>query len=821
MHTAYNGTTIIHFNITFTEGENDTEDLDMNSYVDTDIDLDTDEEESFEVEEVQHVEEVWETENRADLNDDVDGIVDVANEVDAFDTSDNHAQNETEPKAIVLWITRFLLALQRKHFLPNAMLAMLLKFLHVLFIVLGHATSSDLIKQIAADFPSSPHKLIGKKKDTFAKYVTCPNPKCMAVYAYKDCVNKVGRDNRTSKLCESRIGRKKCGSVLLKTVELASGTKLLYPFKIFCYQSVTDTLKNLIKKKEFDDYCEEWRSREFSVDTYNDVYDGKIWQEYQVYNGEPFLACKYSYGLMLNVDWFQPFSHVQYSVGAVYIAIMNLPRHLRYRRENMILCGIIPGPHEPAGSMNQFWKPLVDDLLELWEGIVLTNGRLMRAALLCVACDLPAGRKACGFLGHSATLGCSRCRKKFLGPVGSKDYSGFNRGMWPLRNDKEHRSDVKKTTCCKTITDRKEKQRELGVRYSELLRLEYFDPVRMLIIDPMHCLYLGIAKYFTKNILIGSEILSRDVLDRLQVVVNECCTPPGLGRMPHKVSSSFAGFTAEQFKNWTNVLSLIAYSQILPTQHLECWRTFVLASRILSKKTINKNDILTGDVLLLQFFKRVEQLYGKKYITPNMHMSCHLKDCMLDYGPMHGFWLFSYERMNGILQNQPNNNRSVEVQLMRRFFNDLVVIKINETYKKYMYIMIGLNKFKATQHLSRKNFYLAKWDESLFGKYVDTSDDACLVQTATHDPFKRAVVIHYIAEHTININGKIFKQTVARVSWPKRHTNFFNYGRPVHCYFYSDCYKDCFVPVNFLSEQCVYLQRDGNDGKHLLVLPLH
>ena len=39
----------------------------MNSYVETDIDLDTDEGESCEVEEVQHVEEVWETENRADL----------------------------------------------------------------------------------------------------------------------------------------------------------------------------------------------------------------------------------------------------------------------------------------------------------------------------------------------------------------------------------------------------------------------------------------------------------------------------------------------------------------------------------------------------------------------------------------------------------------------------------------------------------------------------------------------------------------------------------------------------------------------------------
>ena len=33
----------------------------------------------------------------------------------------------------------------------------------------------------------------------------------------------------------------------------------------------------------------------------------------------------------------------------------------------------------------------------------------VRAALLCVSCDLPAAQKTCGFLGHSAKLSCSKC----------------------------------------------------------------------------------------------------------------------------------------------------------------------------------------------------------------------------------------------------------------------------------------------------------------------------------------------------------------------------------------------------------------------------
>ena len=60
-------------------------------------------------------------------------------------------------------------------------------------------------------------------------------------------------------------------------------------------------------------------------------------------------------------------------------------------------------------------------------------------------------------------------------------------------------------------------------------------------------------------------------------------------------------------------------------------------------------------------------MFGKDVITPNMHMHCHLRACILDYGPLHGFWLYSFEWYNGAM---PNNNRSIEVQIMRRFLSE-------------------------------------------------------------------------------------------------------------------------------------------------------
>ncbi len=49
---------------------------------------------------------------------------------------------------------------------------------------------------------------------------------------------------------------------------------------------------------------------------------------------------------MLNMDFFQP---TTYSVGAIYLTVMN---SIRYKSENVILAGLIPGPDEP--EMNSF-----------------------------------------------------------------------------------------------------------------------------------------------------------------------------------------------------------------------------------------------------------------------------------------------------------------------------------------------------------------------------------------------------------------------------------------------------------------------------------
>lgn len=116
-----------------------------------------------------------------------------------------------------------------------------------------------------------------------------------------------------------------------------SGKEYLYPIRVYCYKNVIQTLANIVRRPRFREKCEQWRHWNMSDAVMGDVNDGKIWQDFQYVSGQPFLAELHNFALMMNVDWYQPFKHSPYSVGVVYLAILNLPRGERFKDENMIL----------------------------------------------------------------------------------------------------------------------------------------------------------------------------------------------------------------------------------------------------------------------------------------------------------------------------------------------------------------------------------------------------------------------------------------------------------------------------------------------------
>lgn len=93
-----------------------------------------------------------------------------------------------------------------------------------------------------------------------------------------------------------------------------------------------------------------------------------------------------------------------------------------------------------------------------------------------------------------------------------------------MRTNPLHRANVQKIKHSTSKTERAKSESLYGCRYSVLLDLPYFDPIRMLIIDPMHNLFLDSAKYVLKNLWMDREILTSSKLAQIQgdIIQHKC-----------------------------------------------------------------------------------------------------------------------------------------------------------------------------------------------------------------------------------------------------------------------------------------------------------
>lgn len=580
-------------------------------------------------------------------------------------------------------IYTFLLFWQFAYKVSNNAMHCLLRFLKYIILLIGNAFQCHQISDSAQQFPVTLNSLykqmLVENNHLFTEYVVCR--KCHSVYEYDNCIIRRSNGRSESKRCSHvayprhphRTQRQPCNEILLKRIRTGKGYKLI-PFKVYPYYTLEKQFARLLKRKNFTTKCEMWRRRANFIheDNLSDVYDGRVWKKFNSADGLNFLTSPYSYLLTLNVDWFQPFDRGVYSVGALYITVQNLPRSERFKSENVLLIGIIPGPKEPKHAINSYLAPLVLELQKAWEsGFLMKTAQQVevrvKLALSCVSCDIPASRKVVGFLGHNATLGCNKCYKNFYVRVGEEsDFSGYDRDNWTLRDEKRHRGDVDTVREQVTKSGIKAKQSELGVRYSVLLELEYFDPIEFTVIDVMHNLFLGSAKRVLE-IWIEKGIIKKDNLVKIDGMIQSFNMPTDCGRIPSNLSSSHGAFTASQWKNWIITYSPVVLKNILPRDHLGCWLLFVRACVLISKRFINKSEVRSADILLLNFCRRFESLYGKEACTPNMHLHLHLKDTLMNFGPSHAFWCFPFERYNGLLGSYHTNRKSIETQVMKRF----------------------------------------------------------------------------------------------------------------------------------------------------------
>ena len=130
---------------------------------------------------------------------------------------------------------------------------------------------------------------------------------------------------------------------------------------------------------------------------------------------------------------------------------------------------------------------------------------------------------------------------------------------WFVTQDSaQHRQDAIGWRRCNSKAARERFVKQSGVRWSELLQLSYFDPIRFITIDPMHCLFLGIAKWIVKRFWIEQGILTPNILDEVQRKMNQFSIPADIGRIPGKLNCG-EGFSNFQIQWKTSNVLLVVF----------------------------------------------------------------------------------------------------------------------------------------------------------------------------------------------------------------------------------------------------------------------
>ena len=78
-----------------------------------------------------------------------------------------------------------------------------------------------------------------------------------------------------------------------------------------------------------------------------------------------------------------------------------------------------------------------------------------------------------------------------------------------------------------------------------------------------------------------------------------------------------------------------------------------------------------------------------------MHLHAHLMDCILDFGPVYSFWLFSFERLNGVLGSYHTNGHDISLQIMRKFTSSTYHCIQNwpEEYRNHLYPFLKKHQY--------------------------------------------------------------------------------------------------------------------------------
>ncbi|KAF8599098.1 hypothetical protein BDV93DRAFT_407383, partial [Ceratobasidium sp. AG-I] len=413
--------------------------------------------------------------------------------------------------------------------------------------------------------------------------------------------------------------------------------------------------------------------------------DGSVCDEPQALGSEHAVA-DLGYGLVgsLNIDWFKT-SHNS-STGGIYLTILSIHRSARYLPSNTILVCVVPGPREPKlENLNYILEPIVEQFKKLYAGVVMKiYGESLPATVhfqpIVTCADVPARAKAHGLAGHAHENKFCICNRK----------RGACRKDFIITDDDIALQQAKLSQVAPNQTQRNKLHKEHGIRWSAFNELPDWKPYLGAPFDLMHNLYLGIVHDLWGTILMGGYYFTAAQRLQFDAYLETIVWPSQIGRLPKSVSHNLSLRKADEWRRLVSILPIALWvvwgnqdgsispgappipPKSKPPRFERCqekiFQLVVLlsaASQLFTTWAVRKPDVHRAQTYLQMFCQGLLRMNAP--MKPNHHYAMHYELMFERFGPAYAWWLFAYERYNGLLEKVKTNGKEehISTTLMR------------------------------------------------------------------------------------------------------------------------------------------------------------
>ncbi|XP_064460397.1 uncharacterized protein LOC135370543 [Ornithodoros turicata] len=364
--------------------------------------------------------------------------------------------------------------------------------------------------------------------------------------------------------------------------------------------------------------------------------------------------------LTVNTDGSPLFESSKTSVWPVQFVINELPPRKRF--SNCTLAGLWCSKSHP--DMSVFLSEFVTEVNSmepvLWEEDGCKPSS--RSFVLCCAVDAPARAAVLNMKQHNGYSSCTWC----LITCSYVD------------------------NCVRYISSQPVEQRtsELLVRDGELsleldtdingvkgptpmMYLPGFDLVRGCSVEYMHSVLLGVARQLNDHLFGSSHsveryyIGSRAHMSKINGLLLWIKPPHCITRLPRSLTDR-VHWKASELRNWLLYYSLPCTVDILPREYWRHLAKLSEAVHILLREEIAEEDISHADEHLDTFVRRCVPLYGKSFMTFNVHALLHFAESVRFLGPLWAHSAFVFEGGNGKLVNLVSAAKGAPQQITER-----------------------------------------------------------------------------------------------------------------------------------------------------------